>query len=112
MLSWDDIILEPASALVMKILDHALIGMLVFAKSLKKHTFHSTIRVVWSFVTSLTIEDLGPNTFLFTFPSPLEKYCVSLHCPWNFKGYYMVFKEWPLGLSLQEIDLIHFAFWI
>lgn len=72
-LTWDDIILVPSPDYAEKISSHALIGKLVSTKVLNKHNFPSTIRAVWSFVPGLTIEDLGTNTFLFTFPSPTKK---------------------------------------
>lgn len=111
-LSWDDITLILDMAPVAKISNHALVDKLVSSKALNKYTFHSTVRAVWSFVPGLNIEDLGINTFLFSFPSPMDKNIIFHQRPWNFKGYHMVLKEWPPGLSLQEIDLSHSAFWI
>lgn len=110
-LTWDDTILVPAPEIAIKFSNQTLVGKLVSSKTLNKHIFHSTICVFWSFVPGLTIEELGTNTYLFTFLSPLEK-IVFNQLPWNFKRYHMMLKEWPLSLNLQEIDLSHSAFWI
>lgn len=111
-LTWDDIILVPATLSERKLYNQVLVGKLISSKTLNKHTFHSTIRAVWSFVPGLIIEDLAPNTYLFTFPSLLDKNRVFFQHPWNFKGYHMILKQWPPGLNIQEIDLTHSAIWI
>ncbi|KAF5446422.1 hypothetical protein F2P56_032051, partial [Juglans regia] len=111
-LTWEDIILVPATEKAAQISNHALIGKLVSTKALNKHIFYTTIRAVWSFAPGLNIEDLGINTFLFTFSSSMEKNRIFQQRPWNFKGYHLVLKEWPPGLSIQEIDLTYSAFWI
>lgn len=111
-LTWDDIVLEPAIETATIISNHALVGKLVSSKPLNKHTFHTTIKSVWSFILGLHIEDLGPNTFPFTFPTSQDNDRVYNQRPWNFKGFHMILKEWLPGQSLQEIDLKFSAYWV
>lgn len=57
-LCWKDIILEPTMEATEIISSHTLIGKLI--------SYHSIIKIVWSFIIGLNIEDLGTNTFLLT----------------------------------------------
>lgn len=66
-LSWNDLNLEPAIGPATHFSSLVLIGRLISSKPLNKHTFHATIKVVWSLVLGLMIEDIDVNTFLFTF---------------------------------------------
>lgn len=68
-LSWDDITLENETEAAEPISNHTLIGKMISSKPLNKHTFHTIIKAIWSFIPGLIIEDLDINTYLFTFPS-------------------------------------------
>lgn len=53
----------------------------------------------------LMIEDVETITFIFTFPTRQVKDRVFENKPWNFKGFHMVLKNWPPGLSIHEASL-------
>lgn len=53
--------------------NRALLGKLISSRSLNKHTFHTILKAVWSFILGLIIEDLGINTYHFTFPFQQDK---------------------------------------
>ncbi|KAF5477689.1 hypothetical protein F2P56_004306 [Juglans regia] len=111
-LSWNDLNLEPEPEVAKNFSELALVGKLVSMKALNRQTFHATIRASWSFVPHLSIEDVGENTFLFTFASHQEKHRVLDNRPWNFKGFHMVLRQWPPGLSIHDIPLHMSIFWI
>lgn len=67
----------------------------------------------WCLMKSLKLQRESFESILTSLLSrPLLTKTVFYQCPWNFNGYYMVLKEWPPDLNLQDIDLTHSAFWI
>lgn len=90
----------------------SLIGKLVSKKIYPFHIIQPIIKVGWRFVSDLKIEEAGANRFLFTFPTSEEKDCVLSQGPWNFKGSYMVLKEWEPKKTNDEVDLSFVVYWI
>lgn len=60
----------------------------------------------------MKIEDVGPNRFLFTFTSLADKDRVLGQGPWNFKGFYMILREWNSQETIDEVDLSLVEFWV
>lgn len=68
-LSWDVLsgLLKPNRGCAQQIHKASLVGRLASQKIYPPHIIHPLIHTGWRFVPDLTIEDDGPNQFLFTF---------------------------------------------
>lgn len=87
-------------------------GGLVSKKVYPSQVLHPLIRTGWRFITELKIEDTGPNRFLFTFTSTEDEERVLAQGPWNFKGYYMILREWNPRETIDEVDLSMVEYWV
>lgn len=71
-----------------------LVGRLVSRKFIPKSVIFPFIKAGWKFAPNLRIKDVGPNRFLFSFQNLEEKEKVQRLALWNFKGYFMILKDW------------------
>ncbi|KAB1205593.1 hypothetical protein CJ030_MR7G017765 [Morella rubra] len=76
------------------------------------HIIQPIIRTGWRFLEEIKTKDAGQNHFLFTFMSVADKDCVLLHDSWNFKGSYMILKEWDPKKTIDEVELSMVEFWV
>lgn len=113
-LSWNDLsgLLKPNRCRANSVHKALLVGKLV---SKKVHPFHILQLLIlsgWRFISDLKVEDAGDNRYIFTFASLVEKVRILYQGPWNFKGSYLILREWDPSTTLDEVDLSMVEFWV
>ncbi|KAB1223387.1 hypothetical protein CJ030_MR2G025686 [Morella rubra] len=113
-LSWNKLsgLLQPNKSRAQQNRKVSLVGRLLSKKVYPPYIIHPLIRTGWQFITDLRIEDAGPNRFLFTFPLTEDKERVRAQGPWNFKGYYMILREWNPNETIDELKLSMVEYWV
>lgn len=104
--------LKPNQSKANNISQASLVGKLFSRKIYPFRIIQPIIKSRWRFLPDLRIEDVGPNRFIFTFTSVEEKDCIVLQGPWNFKGSYMILKDWDPTQTPDEVDLAAVVFWV
>ncbi|KAB1203085.1 hypothetical protein CJ030_MR8G005521 [Morella rubra] len=106
-LSWEDVsgLLKVNKEIAWDVKALTFVGRLALRKILPKPVLFPLIKAGWRFAPTLRIEYAGPNRFLFSFQSLKEKERVLRLGPRNFKGYFMLLKEWKRGETIDEVEL-------
>lgn len=114
LLSWNDLsgLLKPNLSRANHVSKASLVGRLVSKKVYPFHIVQPIIRTGWRFMEDLTIEDAGQNPFLFIFPSLADKECVLSQDPWNFKGSYIILRDWDPKKTIDEVKLSMVEYWV
>lgn len=113
-LSWNDLsgLLKPNMSRAKTVCQASLVGRLVAKKIYPLHIIQPIICTGWRFLEDFKIEDLGQNRFLFTFASLANKERVLSQGLWNFKGFYMILREWDPKQTIDEVELSMVEFWV
>jgi hypothetical protein len=70
-----------------------LAGRVTSLRTISKSTVKGNIQNAWQFLSSLSFEEIGPNTYLFTFENQDELKRVMELSPWNIRGHPLVLKH-------------------
>ncbi|XVF26647.1 hypothetical protein REPUB_Repub14bG0036000 [Reevesia pubescens] len=79
---------------------------------MKAGPLRTILTKAWPVKGSLEIHDLERNIFLFVFRDENDKRKVLTQSLWSVMNSHLIFKEWPLGDSLDEIDFSTSDFWV
>lgn len=89
-----------------------LVGHLISDKEVASYAIREVLTCAWMFDKCLEILELAKNTFLCEFSTREARDRVMHQQPWSVKGYVLILKVWPPGLSWQEINLIVCPVWV
>lgn len=92
-------IAEPSKEGGIEASEVVLVGRIVANRTFPIHAVRGILSKAWAFDPQVEIGDLAPNRFLFEFSSKIARDRVLERQPWNVKGYSLILKVWPLGLT-------------
>ena len=109
-LEGDVVPLEDIEGSGKSIISSILVGKVISSKILNKAAVKSILYKAWGEPTTMTIIDLGPNTFMFNFIEDEPPKKIMDESPWNVMGHLLSLQWWSPLCSINEVsyDLVDF----
>ena len=117
-LSWsvplegDIVPLEDIEEAKRSIASSTLVGKIICNKTVNRGAVKSILFKAWGEPDSMSIADLGPNTFMFTFTEEDTPKRIMEESPWNVMGHLLSLQWWSPWCSITEVSYDLVDFWV
>lgn len=89
-----------------------LLGLIISLNPPSLATVCDFLHQAWKFASPFSVDILPGDRFPFTVSAKDLVAKIMENGPWNVKGALMVVKPWPPELTIDEVDLSSYAFWV
>lgn len=90
----------------------SLVRKILSEKQYTGNEIFMVVRRIWFTKENPMVEEIGQNTFLFTFKTEMDRNRVWHRRPWTINKAHLILREWKLDIALEEIDFNSTTFWI
>lgn len=95
-----------------KVLNVCLMGKLLAGRSITCEIISNTMKKAWKIENGLSVESMGRNLYLFTFPRVIDRNRVFKTGPWSFDKYLLVLENPDTMVRPDEMDFDKASFWV
>lgn len=96
----------------MEIAKRTLVGKILSKKILNKGAVRSICAAAWGEAVEVTISDMGPNLFMFTFPTEKVIQDIMSKSPWAVMNNILSLQTWNPEIAVSEIDFTRAPIWV
>lgn len=89
-----------------------LVGKILTKKMLNKGAVRAICNTTWGEAADAKVSDMGPNVFMFTFPSKDIAQNVLLKSPWVVMNNILSLQQWNPEIAVTEIDFHKIPIWV
>ena len=111
-LEGDTIPLEDIEESGTSIFSSTLVGKVLYSKTLNRGAVKSILHKAWGELASMSMTDLGPNTFMFNFTEDDTPKKIMEESPWNVMRHLLSLQWWSPWCSVTEVSYDLVSFWV
>lgn len=89
-----------------------LLGKVLARKIVNKGAVRAICVSAWGEAAEVKVSDMGPNIFMFTFPSEEATKRVMLKSPWSVMNYMLSLQQWDPDIAVTEVDFNKIPIWV